>query len=315
MAVGQGALSRFRLLVPSLALALTPLPARAMSTHCTFDIEAPAGGGFVLRGGVECGDRPEIDAWIRAAGRAVGGYYGRFPARKVRLALRFREGRGIGPGTTRPEGGAPRIAIALGRDVAPRELQEDWVLIHEMIHLALPDLPDTHHWLEEGISTYVEPVARAHAGLLAPENVFGEWVSQMPKGLPEPGDRGLDRTPTWGRTYWGGAMFCLLADVAIREASRNRFGLEHALRAIHDEWGGLDRDAEIEPLLATGDRAVGGTVLHDLYARLGARPEAPDLAGLWQRLGLARGESGVRVDDKAPLAAVRQAIVAVTPRP
>ena len=41
-------------------------------------------------------------------------------------------------------------------------------------------------------------------------------------GLPEPGDEGLDYTHTWGRTYWGGATFCLLADVRIRRETHNR---------------------------------------------------------------------------------------------
>ena len=54
----------------------------------------------------------------------------------------------------------------------------------------------------------------------------------MPKGLPAAGDRGLDYTPTWGRTYWGGALFCLLADIDIRKRTSNRFGLQDALRAI-----------------------------------------------------------------------------------
>jgi hypothetical protein len=40
-------------------------------------------------------------------------------------------------------------------------------------------------------------------------------VSGMPQGEPQRGDRGLDGTHTWGRTYWGGAMFCLLTDVEI----------------------------------------------------------------------------------------------------
>jgi hypothetical protein len=310
MTVGQGRRSLLRQLLFG-TLPLAPAPARVSpAPSCAFDIEPTTVGGFVVRGGQECSSRPEVDAWIRAAGRAVTGYYGRFPAHRARVELRWSAGSGIGQATTRAAGGVPRLAIELGLGVTTRDLEEDWVLTHEMVHLALPDLPASHRWLEEGIATYVEPVARARAGLTAPDAVFGEWMRDMPKGLPQKGDRGLDRTPTWGRTYWGGALFCLLADVAIREHSSNRFGLEHALRAIHDEWGGLERDGEIERLLATGDRATGGNVLRDLYERLGLRPEAPDLPGLWRRLGLSRDGGGVQVDDHAPLAAVRRAIAA-----
>ena len=317
MTVGQANRARpRRIFLGTLALALTSSPALATPPACAFQIEAEAAGGFRVRGGGDCARRPEIDAWIRAAARAVTGYYRRFPARRARVDLGWRAGGGIGSGTTRVADGLPRIAIELGRGITARDLEDDWVLTHEMIHLALPDLPDAHHWLEEGIATYVEPLARARAGLVSPDVVFAEWVSEMPKGLPETGDRGLDRTPTWARTYWGGALFCLLADVAIRERTGNRFGLESALRAIHEEWGGLEREAEIGPLLDTGDRAVGGTDLRDLYERFGSRPDAPDLPGLWRRLGLSEDAGRVRVDDQAPLAAVRRAIVAApTPRP
>jgi hypothetical protein len=33
--------------------------------------------------------------------------------------------------------------------------------VHEMTHLALPDVEEQHLWLAEGIAVYVEPIARA----------------------------------------------------------------------------------------------------------------------------------------------------------
>ena len=99
----------------------------------------------------------------------------------------------------------------------------------------------------------------------------------MPRGLPAAGDRGLDNTHSWGRTYWGGAMFCLLADVQIRQHTHNRLGLQDALRAILKASGGLAADWPIERVLRTGDAAVGGTVLADLYARYKDAAVSPDL--------------------------------------
>jgi predicted metalloprotease with PDZ domain len=103
-----------------------------------------------------------------------------------------------------------------------------------MVHLALPSLAERHHWLEEGLATYVEPIARARAGILTPERVWRDFIDGLPQGQPESPDRGLDGTPTWGRTYWGGALFCLRPDVTIRQRTDNRMGLEHCLRAILD---------------------------------------------------------------------------------
>ena len=129
----------------------------------------------------------------------------------------------------------------------------------------------------------------------------------MPNGLPRAGDRGLDRTHTWGRTYWGGALFCLLADLEIRRRTANRRGLQDALRATL-ESGNMETLSEIRPLLAIGDRAVGVPVLSELYARQKDTPEAADLAALWARLGVAERAGVVEFDDAAPEAWLRRAL-------
>jgi hypothetical protein len=238
----------------------------------------------------------------------VARYYGRFPTARLRIQVRALEGRGVRHGTAfgSPE---PLIRLQVGRDVTASELREDWILVHEMVHLALPDVGSTHAWLSEGLATYVEGIARAQAGDRTPTDVWAEQVRSMPRGLPQDGDRGLDHTHTWGRTYWGGALFCLLADVEIRSKTSNRFGLQNALRAVLQSSGGIVADWSIARVLATGDAAVGTSVLQDLYAQMKDAPVAPDLATLWQRLGIERNGRSVEVNDDAPLAAVRDAIM------
>jgi hypothetical protein len=201
------------------------------------------------------------------------------------------------------------IRVQLGREVTEAQLLADWVLVHEMTHLALPDTGETHAWLSEGIATYVEGVARVQAGNRSEADVWSEEIRQMPRGMPQADDRGLDQTHTWGRTYWGGAMFCLLADVEIRRQSHNRFGLQDALRAVARASGGLAADWPVERVLRTGDGAVGTTTLEDLYAQMKDRPVTPDLMELWRRLGIEPEGSSVRLSDSAPLADVRRAIM------
>src|SRR5437660_11693384 len=87
------------------------------------------------------------------------------------------------------------------------------------------------------------------------------FVRDMPKGEPGPDDEGLDNTHTWGRTYWGGAIFCLVADVRIRERTSNRKGLQDALRGILNGGGNITEDWNIEKALALGDQATGTHVL------------------------------------------------------
>jgi predicted metalloprotease with PDZ domain len=177
-----------------------------------------------------------------------------------------------------------------------------------MIHLAFPSMDDDHHWLEEGISTYVEPVARARAGLMSEAEVWKEFMRDMPKGEPQPGDHGLDNTHTWGRTYWGGALFCLLADIRIREHTGNRKGLQDALRGILNAGGKITEDWEIEKTLAIGDKATGAHVLQDLYREMRDKPMAIDLNQIWQKLGVELKDGTVRFNDKAQEADIRKAI-------
>jgi hypothetical protein len=247
--------------------------------------------------------------WVENSARAVSMYYGKFPVPRTKLRI------ASCPGTQPRDGVAygwagPLITISLGRDATEESLRNDWELTHEMVHLALPSLPDRHHWLEEGLATYVEPVARARALVLTPELAWADLVNGLPQGQPQAGDEGLDRTPTWGRTYWGGALFCLRADVAIRQRTGNRLGLEHALRAILAAGGSIDRDWSIDRVIEVADQAVGVPALRELYDEMGSKPLRVDLGSLWRQLGIKRQGKTVVFDDSAPLANLRKAIMA-----
>lgn len=218
------------------------------------------------------------------------------------------EGRGIDGGETFGLEGSALIRVNLGAQAGASALAHDWVLTHEMVHTALPKLPQANYWLEEGLATYVEPIARAQAGLESAAEVWKQLVEGLPQGLPEAGDLGLDRMPTWGRTYWGGALYCLLADIEIHERTKNRLGLQDALRSIVADGRTILTKSPIDRVLAKGDEAVGVPVLSELYARHATHAESVDLAALWKRLGISMHRGHVQFDDSTPLAAVRRAI-------
>ncbi len=247
--------------------------------------------------------------WIKRASTAVCTYYGRFPVPQLRLQVHVRGGEGVHHGVTYPSDNGGLIRISVGATTTTSDLDSDWMLTHEMIHLAFPSMAEDHHWIEEGISVYVEPIARVQAGQLSAAKMWHDVVRDMPQGEPESDDRGLDHTPTWGRTYWGGAMFCLMADVRIREQTHNHKGLQDALRGILNSGGNITQDWEIEQAFAAGDKATGTHVLPDLYHEMRDKPAPVDLAALWQKLGIQRAPDGtVAFNDKAPLAKVREAI-------
>ncbi|MBV8631206.1 MAG: hypothetical protein JOZ83_09805 [Silvibacterium sp.] len=253
----------------------------------------------------------QVITWVRNAAQSVSVYYGKFPVARDRILVEFDAGgRGVRHGTTwGGVGGFPAFTrIHVGEHTTQQDLDSDWMMTHELIHTGFPSMEDDHHWIEEGLAVYVEPISRAQNGLLRPEKIWSDMVRDMPQGDPRPGDRGLDRTHTWGRTYWGGAQFCLKADVAIRKETHNQRGLEDALRGIVAAGGTIDHDWAIEKAFAAGDQATGTHVLSDLYNQVKDKPVPGDLDELWKDLGVERTADGVSFRDGAPDAEIRRAI-------
>lgn len=265
---------------------------------------------LIVEPGFSAAQHSDMRSWVLRAAQAVSGYLGRFPVRRCELQIQRVEGSQVRGGTTFPEP-EPWMRVRLGAAIAAEGLRDDWVLAHEMVHLAIPQLPRQHNWLHEGIATYVEGVARVRAGLNTAPRLWAELVRGLPQGQPAAGDRGLDRTPTWGRTYWGGALFCLLADTQMLERSAARVGLRQALQGLLAAGGHYGVAWPVRQVLRACDDAVGQTTLTQLYEAMKDSAEPVDLPGLWQRLGVvvaAAGAAPARFDDQAPLAGVRRAI-------
>jgi hypothetical protein len=256
---------------------------------------------------------------IQAAAQAVTAYYGRFPVARARvLVIPVADRRGGIQGTTwgNMDGYQGFTRLRIGQHTTAADLAQDWVTTHELTHMAVPSVPDDNHWIEEGLATYVEPLARVMTGDLTPGFVWQETVQGMPHGEPQPGDQGLDRTHTWGRTYWGGALFCLVADVEIRRQTHNRKGLRDALRAIVDHGGTIDQNWPLEKALKIGDRATGTHVLTQMYAKWKDAPVHVDLAQLWSELGIRQTPGGgIEFVSTAPLAVIRESIAGAATAP
>lgn len=251
----------------------------------------------------------DVVRWVANVAKVIEAFYGRPPVARLLVLVHPVDGRGTGEGRTIGNAGAA-IAIDVGEGSTRHDLDGDWVLVHEMIHTALPNLAARHHWLEEGLATYLEPLVRVRAGLKGADDVWHDWIEGMPNGLPEVGDRGLDRTDTWGRTFWGGALFCLLADVEIRARTGGAKSLDDGLRGVLAAGGNIATSWTIDRVIEVADRAAGVTVLRELYDAHATAAVPVDLAALWKRLGVAWDGKHIVYDDAAPLARVRQAMMA-----
>lgn len=258
--------------------------------------------------------KAEIFSWIDKSARAIASYYGHFPAQPAKLLIVPVDGIGAQQGQSFGYGGAA-IRILLGRDTPREYFDRDWVMVHEMVHTTFPDVDERYAWLQEGLATYIEPIARAETGDLSVARVWQDLVENLPQGQPRAGDMGLDNTHTWGRTYWGGALFWLTADIEILKRTNGRRGLKDALRAVNKSGGTYAADWPLKKILETADAGTGTQVLIELYAKMSRAPVTTDLDALWASLGISMKGGIIRFDDAAPLAAIRKAIVEARPAP
>ncbi|MBL8710794.1 MAG: hypothetical protein JNL25_16495 [Rhodospirillaceae bacterium] len=200
------------------------------------------------------------------------------------------------------------ILLLLGEKARLPDLYEEWVLVHEFLHLGSPVMRDTGIWFNEGIATYFEPILRARAGWKTEEAVWREWLGHMTRGVPALTRSGLARTR---QGYWGGALFLLLADVELRRRSAGRVGVEDCLAAALRAGGHIGVRWATRRMLDVCEGATGGLgVVDDLAARYLLQGGAFDLDALWRDLGVGVDADGsIRYEDAAPLAWVRRSIV------
>jgi hypothetical protein len=295
-----------------LSLATLPLPllggsGRAKAPEQVLDLHGSR--AILVSDGGETGITPMLAPWMRKSADAVFAYYGKFPVPEVAIGVAIVDGSGVKGGRTEP-GDVPNIMMRVGAATTEAQLMRaDWVMVHEMIHTAFPWMNGDHNWMAEAIAVYVESIARVQAGHLAAERIWTDFLRDMPKGLPREGDSGIDMTDTWARTYWGGALFCLVADCEIRRQTDLRFGLQHALRGINRERD-FRRRWPLRETLEIGDRATGRTVLTDLYEAWRETPVTPDLAAMWAQLGIEPAGQTVTFDGGAPEAKLRAILTA-----
>ena len=261
-----------------------------------------------IRDSVLRGKKDMLLDWTIYSAETVTRYYGRFPVDKLHIKVQVTGGHAVRFGQAFG-GDSPFVRVVVGEHVDAAALRRDWIMVHEMVHLAMADVPEENRWWLEGLSTYVESIARAQSQHLDEKFIWRNFIERMPQGLPQSGDRGLDRTPTWGRTYWGGAMFCLLADVEIRKLTSNRKNLQDALRGVLEAGYSMQASATPMQIFEAADRATGVAVLVPMYQQMKAQPYPVDLDKLWRELGVGVENDAIVYDDAAPLAHIRKAML------
>ncbi len=161
---------------------------------------------------LQMGDEAVL-AWIRRAAGCVASLYGRFPADATVFVVPVPRADRVVFGRVLSLAGAS-VLLLFGYQTPADAVGSDWVVVHELSHLGPPSFVGQGHWLEEGLATYYEPILRERSGWMRPEDLWGHFVREMPRGLRKRGEPpSLEERDEIDSTYWGGALFAPLASV------------------------------------------------------------------------------------------------------
>ena len=256
----------------------------------------------------------EADAgqWIDDAAGAVAMLYGRFPVRRATIFL------APVPGAAEPvfgrvlSLGGSSVLVLTGEDSDGKRLHDDWILVHELIHLGFPTFQNEGRWLDEGMATYFEPVLRTRMGWRDKADLWRGLAREMPRGLAGKGEPlALEQRTTLDGIYWGGALFVMMADVRIREATLGKRSFDDVLRGVLEKGGDGEHVWSVEETMRVGDELTGTHVLTEMYERYALKGEAVDLEAELHALGIDRTGKGdeVTLHEDRPRSSIRRQIV------
>lgn len=246
-----------------------------------------------------------VRAWVTQAVDGVRAYLGEFPVEQLFLAIHVRGPRGVTRGqalATDP----PTLNITIGARTTPTQLRNDWILVHEMVHLAVPSQPRRHRWFEEGLAVYAESIIRLHAGLKTRRHLWRDFYEGMPLGSRAFGEAGRDGASRWGRVYWASTTFMLRVDVAA--AMTGRPAWPRIFRAWRQLGWDIRRRVSMAELIEAGDAALATPLLRQHFDRYAKEPGELQARTLLKRLGVMLRNGQLVVDDAAAAAAARQRI-------
>jgi hypothetical protein len=253
-------------------------------------------------------DPQQIAAWVSAVAEGNRRFWARSPVKGGLVVLIPSPRGGVPFGRVLSLGGAV-VTVLVGEQATTPELYNDWVLVHEFIHLGSPFMRDTGAWLNEGFATFYEPVLRTRAGWKSEDDVWREWISNMPRGMPAMSDIGLENAGRGG-IYWGGALFVLMAEIESLKASGGKIGFSDCLRTVLAEGGDVTVKWLTMKFLDRCDALLGKPAIAPLAKQHIEKGSAIDIDRLWQRLGVSMAEGGaIHYDDKAELAWLRPLII------
>ncbi len=211
-------------------------------------------------------------------------------------------------------GGGVAVHLLVNPTATAAELVGSWTATHEFQHVGLPFIRDP--WMGEGFASYYTELTRTRLGHRDEATGWAKLDAAFRRGRRgghEASLRTLSRnTNSWlayQRVHWNGAALAFLMDVALRKRTHNRLGLDDAIRALHPHMN-HPRRIPAESVLEIWDAWLGEPLFSAIAARHLDSRQFPDLTAAYAWLGVIVDGDTVTLDDSAPGAAARRAMMA-----
>jgi hypothetical protein len=188
----------------------------------------------------------------------------------------------------------PSIALLVGQDTTPAALVDDWVALHEMLHLTHPTFLPRTPWISEGLATYLTEVAQARSGRQTPEQSWQALLRGFQRGRDQADGRTLEEMIAENEPpgiYWVGAYLALRLDVELRRATHNQRGLEDVLELLATRG----TTSTVEAYGTAVDEVAGRPLFRALLAEELRKTAFSGLEGLLEELGVTPTPSGVKL--------------------
>jgi len=268
-----------------IALGRFPVERLAIDAATTFDVAILDGPTRTTAAGRA--------RWLRAAADGVKRMVGVFPRERLQVLI-APTARGSGDPVAFGyvlRGGGAGITLLLSSSAADGDLDEDWVAVHELFHLAMPPIVRSDAWLSEGVTMYFTELLRVRAGFIDVDAAFASLHAGFGRGRADGTGRPLaeesrlmHQTRAYRRVYWAGAAIALKADLALR--ADTGLGLDRVMAELRACCARSERFWSADEVVARMDALSGTSVYADTAARWLDAAAFPDLSAAYSELGL-----------------------------
>lgn len=245
-------------------------------------------------------NKKQLHQWVQDTATALKNYLGEYPVRDTQVIMVPKTKRKNGPVPWGQvlRGGGMGILFVVVPQLPMEDFYADWTATHEFSHLLIPNVEWDNKWLSEGLASYLEYVLMAQSKWISKERAWNgiyRGLQRGAKGTKKLGESLKETAQSRGhryrrggtmRIYWSGALYFVKADLALRQRSNNKVGLNHILLKLNQccvdhtkLWSGLSLSQKLDEL-------SGSKIFSRLYQELWNSNHFPEFETTMQQLGI-----------------------------